>query len=228
MAVHAPVAVREEYAARLSVVLHELRESNPVEVQLDAEAHAMFTALRERHEQESQPGGRVHDIHNFAEKYVGHVARIATILHFADHTTNAAALKISAVTLAAAIRIGEYFIEQEIKLDAYAGQSRAVGMARLVLEWIIEEPRDAFTTRDVFQAKRGTTGLDTAEGVRRVLSLLAEYGYIKPVESTTSGSGRPSETWLVNPAAYPQYPQNPSRGGFEDIEDASGEIGKTA
>ncbi len=223
-----PVAVREEYAARLSVVLHELRESDPVEVQLDAEAHIMFTALRVRHERESQPGGRVHDIHNFAEKYVGHVARIAAILHFADHTTDAAALKISAVTLGAAIRIGEYFVEQEIKLDAYAGQSRDAAMARLVLDWIIEEPRDAFATRDAHAAKRGTTGLDTAAKVRRVLSLLADHGYIQPVESTTNGSGRPSETWLVNPAAYPQYPQKPLGGGSVDIVDASGEIGKAA
>ncbi len=223
-----PPAVREEYAARLSVVLHELREGFPVEVQLDAEAHVMFTALRERHELESRPGGRVHDIDLWAEKYVGNVARIAAILHFADHTTDAAARPISAATLNAAIRIGEYFIEQEIKLNTYAGQSRDVVTARRILDWIIEEPRDAFTTRDVFQAKRGTTGLDTTVGVRRVLSLLAEYGYIQPAESTTSGSGRPSETWLVNPAAYPQNPQNLSQGGFEDIEDASGGIAEVA
>ncbi len=223
-----PPAVREEYAARLSVVLHELRKGYPVEVQLDAEAHIMFTALRERHELESRPGGRVHGIDLWAEKYVGNVARIAGILHFADHTTDAAALKISAVTLGAAIRIGEYFVEQEIKLNAYAGQSRDVVTARRILDWITEEPHYSFTTRDVFQAKRGTTGLDTTVGVRRVLSLLAEYGYIQPVESTTSGSGRPSETWLVNPAAYPQNPQNLSQGGFEDIEDASGGIAEVA
>ncbi len=223
-----PVAVREDYAARLSVVLHEIRENDPVEVQLDEEALVMFTALRVRHEQESQEGGRVYGIGLWAEKYVGHVARIAGILHFAEHTTDAAALKISAVTLGAAIRIGEYFVAQEIRLDAHARQPQDAATPRLVLDWITEEPRDAFTTRDVFQAKRGTTGLDTTEKVRRVLHLLAEYGYIKPVESTTSGSGRRSETWLVNPAAYPQYPQNPSRGGFEDIEDASGEIGKAA
>ncbi len=223
-----PMAVRDAYAARLSVVLHELREGFPVEVQLDADARAVFTVLREQHELESRPGGRVHDIDLWAEKYVGNVARIAAILHFADHTTEAAALQISAATLNAAIRIGDYFIEQEIKLNAYAGQSRDVVTVRRILDWIIEEPRDAFTTRDVFQAKRGTTGLDTTVGVRRVLSLLAEYGYIQPVESTTSGSGRPSETWLVNPAAYPQNPQNLSQGGFEDIEDASGEIVEAA
>ncbi len=223
-----PVAIREEYAARLSVVLHELRESDPVEVELDAEAHVMFTALRVRHERESQPGGRVHDIHYFAEKYVGHVARIAAILHFAEHTADAAALKISAVTLDRAIRIGDYFIEQELKLDAYAGQSRDAGMARLVLDWIIEERRDAFTTREVHAAKRGTTGLDTAVKVRGVLSLLADHGYIQPVESTTNGSGRPSEMWLVNPAAYPQYPQNSSGWDSVDIVDASGEIVEAA
>ncbi len=223
-----PVEVREEYATRLSVVLHELRESDPVEVQLDAEAHVMFTALRVRHERESRPGGRVHGIDLWAEKYVGNVARIAAILHFAEHTTDAAALPISAVTLDAAIRIGDYFIEQELRLNTYAGQSRDVVTARLILDWIIEEPRDAFTTRDAFQAKRGTTGLDTAAKMRRVLSLLADHYYIQPVESTTSGSGRPSETWLVNPAAYPQNPQNLSQGGFEDIEDASGGIGNAA
>ncbi len=223
-----PTAVRDEYAARLSVVLHELLKAERVEVSLDAEAQAVFTALRVRHELESRHGGRVHDIDLWAEKHVGNVARIAAILHFADHTSDAGALPMSAATLDAAILIGDYFIEQEIKLKTYAGQSRDVVTARRILDWIIEEPRDAFTTRDVFQAKRGTTGLDTAEGMRRVLSLLAEYGYIQPVESTTSRSGRPSETWLVNPAAYPQNPQNLSQGGFGDIEDASGEIVEAA
>ncbi len=224
-----PPEFYDEYAARLSVVLHELRESDPVEVQLDTEAQAMFTVLCQRHEQESRPGGRVHDIDLWAEKHVGNVARIAAILHFADLTSDAVALPISAATLNAAIRIGDYFIEQEIKLDAYTGQSRDAGMTRLVLDWIIEEPRDAFTTRDVHAAKRGTTGLDTAAKVRRVLSLLADHGYIQPVESTTNGSGRRSETWLVNPAAYPQYPQKPPGRDSVDIVDiTTGEIGKAA
>ncbi len=223
-----PVMVREEYAARLSVVLHELREGYPVEVQLDADARAVFTVLCEQHELESRPGGRVHDIDLWAEKYVGNVARIAAILHFADHTTEAAALKISAATLNAAIRIGDYFIEQEIKLNTYAGQSRDVVMARRILDWIIEEPRNMFTTRDAHATKRGTNGLHNAEGVKHALTLLAEYGYIRPAEPDARTVGRPSETWLVNPAAYPQYPQNLLGRDSVDIVDASGAIGKAA
>ncbi len=223
-----PPAVREEYAARLSVVLHALRECGPVEVSLDAEALAMFTALRVRHEAESGRGGRVHAIGYWAEKYAGTVARIATILHFAEHTTDAAALPISGVTLARAIVIGDYFVEQELRLHTYAGQSQEAEAAQLVLDWIIGEPRETFTTRDVHAAKRGTNGLHNAGGVKHALTLLAEYRYIRPAEPDARTVGRPSETWLVNPAAYPQKTQNPPGRDSVDIVDASGEIVEAA
>ncbi len=220
-----PTAVRDEYAARLSVVLHELLKAEQVEVSLDAEAHITFTALKVRHERESRPRGRVHDIDLWAEKHVGNVARIAAILHFADHTSDAAALPMSAVTLDAAIRIGDYFIEQEIKLKTYTGQSQEVMAARLVLDWIMEEPRDTFTTRDVHATKRRTTGLHDAGSVRRALTLLAEYGYIHPAEPLTGTVGRPSETWLVNPAVYPQNPQNlPMMGSVDIVDTITGKI----
>ncbi len=222
-----PDVVRAEYAKRLSGVLLDLRKANPVEVCLDTEAQAAFTTLCVQHEKESNPGERVYDLDKWAEKYTGTVARIAALLHFVEHS-DAATRKISTDTISGANRVGEYFVEQELRLHTYAGQSRDAGMARLVLDWIIEESRDAFTTREAFQAKRGTTGLDTAAKVRRVLSLLADHNYIQPVESTTNGSGRRSETWLVNPAAYPQNPQNLSQGGFGDIEDASGEMVEAA
>ncbi len=223
-----PPHVREEYATRLSIVLHALREGGPVEVSLDVEAHAMFTTLRERHEVESRPRGRVYGIGYWAEKYTGTVARIAAILHFADHTTDAAALPISGVTLARAIVIGDYFVEQELRLHTYAGQSQEAEAAQLVLDWIIGEPRETFTTRDVHAAKRGTNGLHNAGGVKHALTLLAEYRYIRPAEPDARTVGRPSETWLVNPAAYPQNPQNSSGRDSVDIVDASGEIVEAA
>lgn len=232
-----PSHVREEYAARVKVTLYDLRERVPsvvdpdderervcLEVQLDAEAARMFVDFRERHEVESRPGGRVHEIDMWAEKHAGNVARIAAVLHFAEHTTDAPDMPIGADTLASAIRIGDYFIEQEVTLDRFASQSSEMHSAQRVLDWIADEQRDTFTTRDVTVAKRGTVGLHDADSVRRALDVLVMHGYIRRVPGDTGKPGRPSEAWEVVPP-HTQNAQNPERAGFVDIVDAvTGEV----
>lgn len=61
-----------------------------------------------------------------------------------------------------------------------------------------------FTLRDVYL--KGWTGLNTPESARKAARVLAEYDWLRSVVQESSdvmGRGRPSERYLVNPAALP-------------------------
>jgi hypothetical protein len=193
-----PEALRAEYAARVSVALYELREHEPVEIRLDSEAQGVFTRFRVRHEEASRPGGRVYEIGAWAEKHAGMVARIAAILHFAGaaFTEDAIGSPITADTMASAITIGNYFVEQEIALEAVTRVRHESVGAQAVLDWIRTEGVREVSTREVQRAKAGRTALRTAEQVRAALILLADHGYVARIDSESSTS----ERWAVNPA----------------------------
>jgi len=66
-----------------------------------------------------------------------------------------------------------------------------------------DEPlSNSFTAREV--AAKGWTGLGTVELVRNAADLLADYGWLRR-ETVSAGisGGRPSERYLINPAALP-------------------------
>jgi hypothetical protein len=137
------------------------------------------------------------------------VVRIAAVLHFAEHTSDAAALPISADTFRAAVRIGDYFVEQESAANRAALKSPALRGAEQLLDWITTDGLAGFTTRDALVTKRGTTVLSDAAKVRAALGVLVEHGYIRKDEGRTGEKGRPSETWSVNPATHAQNAHNP-------------------
>lgn len=196
-----PEFVREEYAARVSVLLHELREHDPVELRLDEDAGRVFTEHKVHHEEvESRPGGRVHDLAEWGEKYLGTVARIAAVLHFASHddTGDASRRPINERTMRAAIAIGDYLIEQEVALDGVARQSPEAVGARAVLDWIRARGVLDFSTREVQRAKAGRVALQTSQQVRAALQLLADHGYVARIDEGASKS----ELWVVNPAVF--------------------------
>lgn len=196
-----PESVREEYAARVSVLLHELREHDPIELRLDEDAGRVFTEHKVHHEEvESRPGGRVHDLAEWGEKYLGTVARIAAVLHFASHddTGEASRRPIDERTMRAAIAIGDYLIEQEVALDGVTRQSPEAVGARAILDWIRASGVLDFSTRDVQRAKAGRVALRTSEQVRAALQLLADHGYVARIDEGASKS----ELWVVNPAVF--------------------------
>lgn len=196
-----PAAVRENYAARLSLLLHELREHEPVVLTLDADADRTFTEHKVHHEEvESRPGGRVHELAAWGEKYLGTVGRVAAVLHFASHdfTDEAIEKPIGEATMLAAITIGDYLIEQEVALDSVTSQTSETVGARAILDWIRTTGSLDFSTRDVHRAKAGRVALRTSEQTRAALKLLADHGYVTRVDEKSSKS----ERWIVNPAIF--------------------------
>jgi replicative DNA helicase len=199
-----PPEVRFEYQGRMGALLAELVDRDPVEVALSPEAAAAFTRLRQRHEAESRPAGRVHDLAGWAEKWPGQVARIALLLHLADthpdDLESTVGRGISAAALESAITIGDYFTEQEIALTVEMAEPETLKGARVLLDWIRSEGEAIVEVRKAQVKKSGTVALNKAEKVRAALAYLQEHGYVREEEKPPRGKLAPR--WAVNPAVF--------------------------
>jgi hypothetical protein len=199
-----PPEIRVGYHGRMQALLLAAFGHAPVEVALSPEAAAAFTRLRQRHEAESRPAGRVHDLAGWAEKWPGQVARIALLLHLADthpdDLESTLGRGISLAALESAVTIGDYFTEQEIALAVEMAEPEALKGARVLLDWIRSERVARVEVRLAQRAKAGTVALKGAEKVRAALEYLQEHGYVRPEEKPPGGKS--ALRWVVNPAAF--------------------------
>ncbi len=136
-------------------------------------------------------------------KYPGAVARLAGILHLAEHADKLSRMEIGVETMAKAIEIGRYLVPHARSVLGTPERDAA----RRVLRWVCK--RDSFSERDCFTENRWLVGMDR---LRPLLALLDQHHWIRrrPVVRT-GGAGRPpSPVYDVNPSA--QNPQNQQNG----------------
>ena len=101
--------------------------------------------------------------------------------------------RIDEETMAAAIRLAEYFTDHALVAFARMGLNKGLEDAHLILRWLEGRDVDTFTTRDACRSKEWP-----ADRVRAALGILAEYEWVRRVIHE-QGTGRPSELWERNP-----------------------------
>jgi replicative DNA helicase len=204
-----PEEIRAQYhekiGALLSIRLRVDEDGNavPRHLTLDDSARASFSTFMAWLEPQLAPLGELGFIADWAGKLAGAVARIAGLMHLAEHAGEREpwTCPISDQTLDAAIQIGEYLIPHARAAFAEMGTDPVIEAARDILEWITKAGRLEFTKRELFNARRGR--FKRAKELDEPLELLAEHGYIR--EKITPGNpkgGRPSQSFEVNPATH--------------------------
>jgi hypothetical protein len=135
-------------------------------------------------------------------KLAGQTARLAGVLHAADHWTSgtgAAALVIDEPTVARAIELARYYRTHALAVFGVMGELPEQRRAQAILRWL--QTRSAvqlatLTARDVHRARgKGTT----AAQVQTALRLLEAHGYVRIQRVTTGKRGRPAERVHVHP-----------------------------
>ena len=169
--------------------------------------------LEEFHDSfETRLAGDLKEIGSWAGKLCGNILRFSAILtrakgirydEFSGNPSNKddAVWLVQKDDMANAIRLGEYFLSHAQCAFNLLGVDQQTKDAKTLLK-ILKEHNPHLMEVNARAVARITTKLGKKDRINRVLSMLADYGYLKEKEQTYE-YGRPrSETYLVNPKIY--------------------------
>ncbi len=133
--------------------------------------------------------GELAPLADWGAKYVGAIARIAGILHLAEHGNGEGFQHpVSPETITAAARIGHYFRSAAIKAFAEMGIDQSTADALYLLERVGHLGQDEVSHRDMHRAaKKFKSRHDFDFAVDR----LVDHGYLIPLAVPKSKGGRP-------------------------------------
>jgi hypothetical protein len=210
-------------------------------------ALAALDAFRADVERRLRPGGDLAPLGEWAHKYVGHVVRVASLLHLAQLASAAhlghvarqgpeagpgavVPVPIPAVSedaVARAVALAPYLAAHaRVALGLFADAARTQG-ALVIKAWLEAHPRREFGQRDVHQACR--RHFDGPDEVAEALDVLEAYGYVQdaPGQVLRPGArwGRPKRRRLLTNPRW--LPVAEGAGGVSDapgqtFEDAGG------
>jgi hypothetical protein len=172
-------------------------------LRLSTDGQLVWDELYNDVEREMRPGESLEYLPDWGSKLPGEVARIAGLLHFAEHGPKAVGLPISVNIVSASAVIGAYFKEHAIAVFQLMQEDTRLKLARQILQYIGRIRPETFRERDVLRH----TCIPTNEDVEQGLKVLADRGYIREevtrAEMNRPGPGRPSsKTYRVNPRIF--------------------------
>ncbi|NUK08664.1 DUF3987 domain-containing protein [Streptomyces lunaelactis] len=187
--------------------------TDPAVIQLTPEADAALLAFQERVEPKlAARGGSLGHISDWAGKLVGATARIAGLLHLAQHLVGAHTKPVAEATMRDAIRLAEYFTSHGLAAFDAMGADPTTDRARSVLEVLSTSGRSEVSKRDLM-VKLSRAEFPTAPDLDPALDLLEDHGYVRsqPVQRS-GGRGRPpSPRYLIHPRLTTPNRSPPSR-----------------
>jgi hypothetical protein len=172
-------------------------------LRLSTDGQSVWDELYNDVEREMRPGESLEYLPDWGSKLPGEVARIAGLLHFAEHGPKAVGLPISVNIVGASAVIGAYFKEHAIAVFQLMQEDTRLKLARQILQYIGRIRPETFRERDVLRH----TCIPTNEDVKQGLKVLADRRYIREevtrAEMNRPEPGRPSsKTYRVNPRIF--------------------------
>ena len=189
--------------ARLTTLMLSMRDlTEPVTLTLSPKADDLRQAVSADYELMMAENGRLAGLRDWASKAVGTMARIAGLLHLAEHLTDGYDRPISFETMVAAQSLIEYYTDHALAVFDLMSTDPATARARAVWDWIERTGTVRFTARDAF------TGLSRPKfpkmaDLEPALAVLEAHGYLRKLPAPpTTGRGRPpAPAYETNPLA---------------------------
>lgn len=198
-----PEQTAATYSARVIDLTLSLADwTDPAVIQLAPEADAALIAYQERVEPWLKArGGRLGHISDWAGKLVGATARMAALLHLAEHGGNGYAHPVTEATMNAAIELGEYYTAHALAVFDAMGADPVMGRARSVLDALRDNGWEDVSRRDVFTVL-SRSEVPTVADLEPALALLEDHGYLRSYQPERTGKrGRPpAPRLLAHPA----------------------------
>ncbi|MCD9144352.1 DUF3987 domain-containing protein [Streptomyces albireticuli] len=201
-----PDPVAEAVAARyernvIALTLSLADWTDPAVLQLTPDADAALSAFEHRVEPQLRAkGGRLGHIGKWAGKLVGATARIAGLLHLADHLEDGYGKPVSAATMNSAVELSEYFTQHALTVFDLMGADATLARARSLIEVLTVNGWESVSRRDLF-AKLSRSEFPSTADLEPVVALLEEHGYLRSETPPRTGKrGRPpAPRYLVHP-----------------------------
>jgi hypothetical protein len=181
-------------------------ESGPFVIELSEEARAEWRKYFSAVERDMRPDGRFEHMRDWAGKLPGMAARVAGLLHCAEHAF-AADLTASKLSLNTMSRALDFACVCELHaMAAYdlMGADLALKAARKLWGWIERQRKVEFTFRNAFNALRGS--FPRAAELDPAFEVLVERAYIAG-KQMASRAGRPTRIYQVNPSLTMDWPK---------------------
>ncbi|MET7714663.1 YfjI family protein [Streptomyces sp. NPDC005407] len=188
-----PEQTAATYSANVIDLTLSLAEwTDPAVIQLTPEASAALIDYQERVEPWLKArGGKLGHITDWAGKLVGATARMAALLHLAEHGGNGYAHPVTEATMNAAIELGEYYTAHALAVFDAMGADPVVSRARSVLEALRDNGWEDVSRRDVFTVL-SRSEVPTVADLEPALALLKDHGYLRSYQPERTGKrGRP-------------------------------------
>jgi replicative DNA helicase len=194
----------------------------PVTLQLDPAALTIWREFAATLEPRLGELGDLAHISDWGGKLPGAVARLAGLLHVAEHQREGRHHPIAGDIFERATEIGHYLIPHALAAyEMTAGLPSA--QAKIVWNWIVGKELSTFSLRDAFEALKGR--FKKVDNLRPPIDLLVEHRYIRQKALIhRDGPGRKrSPIYEVNPLARTcasqnsQNAQNPETGPLSGV-----------
>jgi replicative DNA helicase len=210
--------VRDAYAQTLTTLTTDLAKwtgDDRIVLTMTPSAHEEIKKIEEALEPTLAADGDMDPLVDWGSKYVGAIARIAGILHlYGNGVDKGTRTPVSAETVLAANRIGEYFRSCAIKAFSTMGTDRITADAVYLLRRIKSLGADEVSERDM---QRAAKRFKTLEEMLPAVDRLADHGWIVPLPDSGPTGGRPaSRKYRVTEGQKGQNtPPDPSSEGAE-------------
>jgi hypothetical protein len=205
-----PAAVRDEYNSQITKLL-ELApppDGKAHTIEMGDEGGRLLDELHEATEEQLRPDGDLGRVADWVNRYRAHVARMAGLLHCAEHADDPCAVPVATETVERACEIGRYMLPHAEAVLEQIQQPSAAEVA-CILKWLREHygeqersgSGDRYISRAALhRALRGR--FKKAADMDTPLDRLAEYGWIRRVKKTSKvgAAERTIESIELNPA----------------------------
>jgi len=195
-----PSSLSQSYQAHVFSLMEIPLTDNSLS--LSGEAQEAWDEFYTDIEKEMRPDGSLYYLPDWGSKLPGAVARIAGLLHLAEHGAKGLSLPISVNCVNASCVIGAYFKEHAIAVFGLMQEDRRFKLARQILAYVDRGRPETFRGRDIMHH----TAISLMEDVEQGVRVLVDRGYIREEAEgvlNKSGPGRPSgKTYRVNPKIF--------------------------
>ncbi|MBS0601094.1 MAG: DUF3987 domain-containing protein, partial [Proteobacteria bacterium] len=198
-----PEGVRDAYDTGLRALLKRERakdkagKEHPHALSLSRGAWIEWKAFARHIEIDMRDGGRFEHVRDWSGKLPGAAARLAGLLHCAEHATGEIPSEIGEATMSAALELAATLAAHALAAFALMGADPGLSAARRVWRWIERTRHTTFRARDGWKALQGS--FPARADIEPAFVMLAERGYIRLTEAEARGAGRPSPTYQVRP-----------------------------